>query len=34
MRFALYFIPAAYRVFFYYGPKRGEITVFAITPHP
>lgn len=26
--------PAAYRIFFYYGPKRGEITVFAITPHP
>jgi len=26
--------PTAYRVFFYYGPKRGEITVFAITPHP
>jgi len=25
--------PAAYRIFFYYGPKRGEITVFAITPH-
>ena len=26
--------PAAYRIFFYYGPKRGNITVFAITPHP
>ena len=26
--------PAAYRVFFYYGPSRGVITVFAITPHP
>jgi len=26
--------PAAYRIFFYYGPKRGEITVFAIMPHP
>ena len=26
--------PDAYRIFFYYGPKRGEITVFAITPHP
>lgn len=25
---------AAYRIFFYYGPKKGEITVFAITPHP
>ena len=26
--------PAAYRIFFYYGQKRGEIVVFAITPHP
>lgn len=26
--------PAAYRIFFYYGPKRHEITIFAITPHP
>jgi hypothetical protein len=26
--------PAAYRVFFYYGPKKGELTIFAITPHP
>jgi len=26
--------PAAYRVFFYYGPNKGEITIFAITPHP
>ncbi|MDP8230022.1 MAG: hypothetical protein P9L93_02845 [Candidatus Gorgyraea atricola] len=26
--------PAAYRIFFYYGSKKGEITVFAITPHP
>ena len=26
--------PAAYRVFFYYGPSRGVITIFAITPHP
>lgn len=26
--------PAAYRVFWYYGPKRGEITILAITPHP
>lgn len=26
--------PAAHRIFFYYGPKRGEITIFAITPHP
>jgi hypothetical protein len=26
--------PAAYRVFWFYGPSRGRITVFAITPHP
>lgn len=26
--------PAAYRVFWYYGPNRQEITVIAITPHP
>ena len=26
--------PAAYRIFFYYGQSRGEIVVFAITPHP
>lgn len=26
--------PAAYRVFWYYGPSKGIITVFAITPHP
>ena len=26
--------PCAYRVFFFYGPKRGEITIFAITSHP
>lgn len=26
--------PAAYRIFFYYGHSRGEIVVFAITPHP
>ncbi len=26
--------PAAYRVFFYYGPRKEEITIFAITPHP
>jgi hypothetical protein len=25
---------AAYRVFWYYGPSKGEMTVFAITPHP
>jgi len=26
--------PAAYRVFWYYGPSKGRITIFAITPHP
>ncbi|MCZ7627244.1 MAG: hypothetical protein C3F12_00430 [Candidatus Methylomirabilota bacterium] len=26
--------PAAYRIFWHYGTKRGEIIVIAITPHP
>ena len=26
--------PAAYRIFFHYGPRREEITIFAMTPHP
>jgi hypothetical protein len=26
--------PAAYRVFWYYGPAKGQITIFAITKHP
>ena len=26
--------PAAYRVFWYYGPSRGMITIIAITSHP
>jgi hypothetical protein len=26
--------PAAYRVFWYYGPQENEITIVAITPHP
>ena len=26
--------PAAFRVFWYYGPNKGEITVVAIIPHP
>ena len=26
--------PAAYRVFWYYGPSRGSITILAITSHP
>jgi len=25
---------AAYRVFWYYGPSKGKMTIFAITPHP
>jgi hypothetical protein len=26
--------PAAYRVFWYYGPTKGKITILAITSHP
>ena len=26
--------PAAYRIFWYYGPARKQITIIAITPHP
>jgi len=26
--------PAAYRVFWHYGPNKNEITVIAFTPHP
>jgi len=26
--------PAAYRVFWYYGPSRKQITVIAVTAHP
>jgi len=26
--------PAAYRVFWFYGPSKGKITIFVITPHP
>lgn len=26
--------PSAYRIFWHYGPKPGEITIYAITPHP
>jgi len=26
--------PGAYRVFWCYGPKPGQITIIAITPHP
>ena len=27
-------VPSAWRVFWYYGPAQGVITVVAITPHP
>jgi len=26
--------PAAYRIFWYDGPGKNEITIIAITPHP
>ena len=26
--------PGAYRIFWCYGPARGEITILSITPHP
>jgi hypothetical protein len=26
--------PGAYRIFFYYGPCKGELTIFAIVAHP
>lgn len=26
--------PAAWRIFWYYGPEKSEITIVAITPHP
>lgn len=26
--------PAAYRIFWYYGPKKDQLTLIAITPHP
>ena len=26
--------PAAFRVFWYYGPETGQMTIVAITPHP
>ena len=26
--------PAAYRLFWCYGPEKGQLTVIAITPHP
>ncbi len=26
--------PAAYRIFWFYGPLKNQITILAITPHP
>ena len=26
--------PAAYRLFWCYGPEKGQLTIIAITPHP
>lgn len=26
--------PAAYRIFWHYGPKKGQVTIIAITDHP
>lgn len=26
--------PGAYRIFWYYGPGKGRITILTITPHP
>jgi len=26
--------PAAYRIFWCYGPERGQLTILAITAHP
>ncbi len=26
--------PAAYRIFFFYGERKGEMVIVAITPHP
>lgn len=26
--------PAAYRIFWYYGPQKNQITIATITPHP
>lgn len=26
--------PGAYRIFWHYGPEKGNVTIIAITPHP
>jgi hypothetical protein len=32
--YAQHHTPGAYRIFWYYGPGKGQISVAAITPHP
>lgn len=32
--YAQHSTPGAYRVFWYYGPRKNQISVAAITPHP
>jgi len=32
--YAEQFTPAAYRIFWYYGPDKKQITIIAIIPHP
>lgn len=27
-------IPGAYRIFWFYGPNKAQVTIVAITPHP
>jgi len=32
--FALSIPPVAYRIFWYYGPDKKQITILTLTPHP
>lgn len=32
--YAEQYTPAAYRIFWHYGPSKNQITIIAITPHP
>jgi hypothetical protein len=32
--YAQHHTPSAYRIFWCYGPKKGHITIIAVTPHP
>lgn len=32
--YAQYRTPSAYRIFWCYGPQKGQITMIAMTPHP